>query len=107
MLPFQAVDGDPAGTPGSTLSYSISFVNGDPSSPLFTIDASTGQVSAGALDYETVATHMYGLTVTVTDGGMLSVDCSVTVNIRVSPSNHSHVRTSMYNNRTLHTATVL
>lgn len=77
---WQGVDGDPPNTANSRLSFSLT------SSPLFTINATSGQISASALDYEAVASHMYGLTVTVSDAGTsaLSATCTVTVNIRVS-----------------------
>ncbi len=81
----QATDADPPGD-NSLLSYGITFSDGTSSAALFTIDSSDGQISASALNYEAVASHMYGLTVTVSDAGTpaLSTTCSLTVMIRVS-----------------------
>ena len=82
---LQAIDGDPPNTVNSRLTYSLNFANGTSSSPLFTVGSTTGQISASRLDYEAVASHMYILTVTVSDAGspVLSSTCQVTVNIRV------------------------
>ncbi len=84
---LQASDGDPPNTANSRLTYSLTFANGTSSAPLFSIVSNTGQISASALDYEAVPTHIYRLTVTVSDAGSplaLSSTCAVTVNIRVS-----------------------
>lgn len=54
----------------------------------------TGQISANPLNYEAEASHMYALTVTVSDAGspsVLTTTCSVTVNVRVSYNNVSNV----------------
>lgn len=83
----QGVDNDPPNTANSALSYSVAFSNGTASSPLFTIDSSSGQINASsALNYEAVPSHMYTLTITVRDAGApsLSGTCTVGVTIRVS-----------------------
>lgn len=80
------MDGDPPNTDNSRLTFTITFADTTPSTSLFTIGATSGQVSASPLDYEAVPSHMHGLTVTVRDAGSppLSTTCSLTVNIRVS-----------------------
>lgn len=81
------MDGDPPNTDNSRLTYGITFADGTSSLSLFTINPTSGQITANPLNYEAVASHMYGLTVTVRDEGspsVLSTTCSVTVNIRVS-----------------------
>lgn len=84
-LHIQAFDDDP----NTVISYSITFSDTTPSSPLFTIGSSSGQISASSLDYEAITSHTYRLTVIASDAGtpILSASCAVTVNIRVS--NHT------------------
>lgn len=90
MFPFlvpQAFDDDAPNTPNSLVIYSISFADTTPSTLLFTIDSSNGQISSSALNYEAVPSHMYSLLVYVTDSGTQNNPpntCSVIVNIRVS-----------------------
>ena len=72
-----AGDPDNAGEPFGTLTFAITGGNDD---GLFTIDAATGEIATtGSLDHEVVAQRV--LTVSVTDGGGLSDDATVTINI--------------------------
>lgn len=83
---LQAFDDDPPNTANSRLTYSLTFADGTSSTSLFSIESNTGQISANALDYEAIPTHIYLLTVTVSDAGSpmaFSSTCSVRVNIRV------------------------
>ena len=53
--------------PNSQIQYSIANSDGSTSSPLFTIDATSGGVSAAGLDYEQATSH--SLTITARDSG--------------------------------------
>ena len=82
-ISIQATDADPLG-PNSQIQYSIAFRNGSSSSPMFTIDATSGGVSALGLDYERATSH--SLTITASDAGTpapltatTSLDVTVTV----------------------------
>lgn len=85
ILLYQATDADPAG-PNSQIQYSIQFANGSSSSPTFTIDASTGGVSAANLDYETATTH--NLVITASDGGTPPMTSTATLQVSVTVRSH-------------------
>ena len=79
---IQATDADEVGNPNSQIQYSIAFAGGSSSSPMFTIDAGTGAVSAVNLDYETSTSH--SLVITATDGGTIPGPLSSTATLEVT-----------------------
>ena len=81
----QATDADPVG-PNSQIQYSIAFADGSTSSPMFTIDASSGGVSAVGLDYETSTSH--SLIITASDAGTPQLSSTATLQVSVSVGKH-------------------
>ena len=85
MFFSQATDADPAG-PNSQIQYSIAFADGTTSSPMFTIDASSGGVSATGLDFETSTSH--NLIITASDAGTPQQSSTASLQVSVTVGNH-------------------